>query len=402
MSNTVLNAVSERRLRPIYELLDNGNYKKAFHETEKVLKKQKDLLAAKVLKTIALHRMGKEEEAFLLSNEIIVQEPTDENSLQGLSLYYKEIQKSELICPLYENAVRLCPGNEEYLSHLFMAYVRHEKFQQMQRVAMLLFKQHPKNPYLFWGIMAIVLQAENASDRNLAKKMYLPLAEKMIEKHVNNGRIEAEAEVKLYLMILDLLGKHEKALEVANGELGEMLTCDIGGRSAMILEIQEKLSNWEFANNEHKKLLKENPSVWNYAVGYLDSLFHLLDKDGESKAQNDLNSCPENSTRLQEEIQFIINLVTEENALLEWKRRGPYLLRLEMLKRMKERFGDDDQETCFGPAKQLLLEYALDFSTKPFCFSDLKPYFSLLHNKKQFLTQLNEQQSSLTSTGWNG
>jgi len=28
--------------------LDTGNYKKAYHEAEKVLKKQKDLLAAKV------------------------------------------------------------------------------------------------------------------------------------------------------------------------------------------------------------------------------------------------------------------------------------------------------------------------------------------------------------------
>ena len=48
------------------------------------------------MKTIALHRMGKEEEAFALSEEIVAVEPTDENSLQGLSLFFKEIKKSEL------------------------------------------------------------------------------------------------------------------------------------------------------------------------------------------------------------------------------------------------------------------------------------------------------------------
>jgi len=41
---------------------------------------------------------------------------------------------AELISPMYEQAVKLCPQNEEYISHLFMSYVRQEKFQEMQRV----------------------------------------------------------------------------------------------------------------------------------------------------------------------------------------------------------------------------------------------------------------------------
>jgi len=36
------------------------------------------------------------------------------------------------------------------------------------------------------------LQAQNA-DKKLAQTMYLPLAEKMIEKHIEKGKIEAEA-----------------------------------------------------------------------------------------------------------------------------------------------------------------------------------------------------------------
>ena len=52
-------------------------------------------LLLQVLKTIALHRMGKGKDAFALSEEIVALEPTDENSLQGLSLYFKEIRKSK-------------------------------------------------------------------------------------------------------------------------------------------------------------------------------------------------------------------------------------------------------------------------------------------------------------------
>ena len=49
--------------------------------------------------------------------------------------------------------------------------------------------------------------------------MLLPLAERMTEKYVNEDRIEAEAEVGMYIMILELLGKHEKALQVVRGPL---------------------------------------------------------------------------------------------------------------------------------------------------------------------------------------
>lgn len=48
---------------------------------------------------------------------------------------------AEHICTLYEAAVKHCPGNEEYLTHLFMSYVRHEKFREMQKVGSLVIDQ---------------------------------------------------------------------------------------------------------------------------------------------------------------------------------------------------------------------------------------------------------------------
>ena len=39
----------------------------------------------------------------------------------------------------------------------------------------------------------ISLQAHNCTDSNLSKKMFLPLAEKMTKKYVDEGKIEAEA-----------------------------------------------------------------------------------------------------------------------------------------------------------------------------------------------------------------
>lgn len=61
--NSAESQVAERRLRPIYDWLDTGNNKKALQEADKVLKKQPEFQCCKVLKCLALIRLGKEDEA---------------------------------------------------------------------------------------------------------------------------------------------------------------------------------------------------------------------------------------------------------------------------------------------------------------------------------------------------
>ena len=75
-----------------------------------------------------------------------------------------------------------------------------------------------KNPYYFWAVMSLVMQAH--LDKNLAEKMYLPLADRMVTKYVDDEKIEAEAEVQLYLIILQARGKWQEALNVVQGKLG--------------------------------------------------------------------------------------------------------------------------------------------------------------------------------------
>ena len=65
-----------------------------------------------------------------------------------------------------------------------------------------------------------VFQAISAQDEKLAQTMFLPLAERMVEKMVKEEKIEAEAEVQLYFMILERLGKCVEALDVVRGPLG--------------------------------------------------------------------------------------------------------------------------------------------------------------------------------------
>ena len=114
----VPNAVSERRLRPIYgewscecfakkwrkyvgflnillDWLDNGNNKKALSEAEKVLKKQPDFVCCKVLKSLALIRLNRESEALPILDSITNDGTTDEGALQAMNIAYRELQQGK-------------------------------------------------------------------------------------------------------------------------------------------------------------------------------------------------------------------------------------------------------------------------------------------------------------------
>ena len=75
--NSAESQVAERRLRPIYDWLDNGNNKKALQEADKVLKKQPDFQCCKVLKCLALIRLGREGEAETILHKVIFENLVD-------------------------------------------------------------------------------------------------------------------------------------------------------------------------------------------------------------------------------------------------------------------------------------------------------------------------------------
>ena len=88
------------RLRPIYDWLDNGNNRRALQEADKVLKKQPDFQCCRVLKCLALIRLGREEEVVPILDRVLAESPVDEGSLQGMTIAYRELQQPEKICTM--------------------------------------------------------------------------------------------------------------------------------------------------------------------------------------------------------------------------------------------------------------------------------------------------------------
>lgn len=158
---------------------------------------------------------------------------------------------------LYANAAEQDAGNEEILSQLFMAYVRVNDFQSQQKVAMQLYKLKPKNPYYCWAVMSCVLKAlrgaESASPDK--SKLLLELAQRMVEKLINDDKMDAEQEVQLYLSILQNQGKYKEAWDFLQGPLGTRLYP--GAPDSLKIDLLKFLKRWSDLNLMLKNLLRD-------------------------------------------------------------------------------------------------------------------------------------------------
>ncbi|KAK7505933.1 hypothetical protein BaRGS_00002655, partial [Batillaria attramentaria] len=393
--------VNERRLRPIYDCLDNGNNKKAIQEADKVLKKQKDFQCAKVLKALALLRLGRQDESAVLLQEVHSQHPIDDATLQAMSICYREVHKLEAIADMYENAHKARPDNEEVLSSLFMAHVRLGSYKKQQQTAMALHKLRPqKNPYYFWAVMSSVMQAHSSPDPKLAKTMYLPLAERMTKKYMDEGKIEAEAEVLLYLMVLELQEKWQDAVDLLEGPLGERVVSELNMRSIRLADLHCKLKNWDKGNVLYKKLLKENPDQWQFWLCYLNTVFQLIDSGFTPSTESGAgegNEADKVDCTLEDAMEFINEQIKgcQDGPLL----RGPYLAQMELVRILQER--KSELLKIAGPPSELFQQYFDLFGSKPCCAMDLKPYICLL-KPEELHTLIDKFSKSLKLTTDNG
>ncbi|XP_076276164.1 phagocyte signaling impaired isoform X1 [Lasioglossum baleicum] len=337
--------VNERRLRRIYDWLDNGNNKKALQEADKVLKKQPSNQCAEMLKALALLRLGKENECQVIMDKVRSKIPCEDSTLQVMSICYREIHQPNKISEVYEAATKADPNNEELLTHLFMSYVRLGDYTKQRQTALALYKLKPKNPYYFWAVMSIVMQAIHAEEK-LAKTVILPLAERMVTKIIKDGKMEAEQEVQLYLMILELQGKSEEMLNVLSGPLAVHLSPISQAKAALLL----KLERFPEAANAYKELINENTDNWAYYKDYLSAALKFQ--------------------KTEECLEFFDKIITTS----EKKVRSPYLAKFELFKRTQSKGTIEN----IAEPMNIMHQYFSQFGEKDCVVEDLRLYLNLL------------------------
>ena len=86
--------------------MDNGNNKKALQEADKVLKKQPNFDCCKALKSLALIRLSREDDASPILDSILEQGTTDEGALQAMNIAYRELHQSKTHNMLFDEIMR--------------------------------------------------------------------------------------------------------------------------------------------------------------------------------------------------------------------------------------------------------------------------------------------------------
>ncbi|XP_031637101.1 phagocyte signaling-impaired protein [Contarinia nasturtii] len=364
--------VVERRLRPIYDSFEVGNNKKALHETEKVLKKTPNLRCARALKGLALMRLGKTEESNAIINQIVAEKPSDEATMQVLSYIYKEMEEFAKICVIYQNAVEKDGTNEELLTQLFMSYARIDEFAMQQRVAMELYKFTQKKPYFCWIVMSCLLKAFRGTDKDdpTKRKVSLELAQRMMEKMINESKLNAEQDAQLYLIILNEQKKYAEQLTFLDSTTCKSIYA--GAPIEMRIKLMKNLKQWPELNVLLKGLLKEHIDRWDLYQDYIQTVVELVknktapETDDKTSYDTSFESCHE----------FLCELIESSNK----KFRGPYLARLELYRVMDR--NQFDAHKLLGEFIELLIDYFRIFGEKPCCAKDIV----------LFLDDLKEQQ----------
>ncbi|KAF7728781.1 N-alpha-acetyltransferase 25, NatB auxiliary subunit [Apophysomyces ossiformis] len=317
-----------------------------------MLKKTPDWPLLKALKAVVLVRTGKEDEASKLCEQLSSAVPTDEATLQAVSLAYKELGLNKAMVELYEKVSNLQPKNEEFAKNWFMAMVRNSDYKGQQQAALKLHRTFKSNKYLFWTVMSLVLQGQDGS------ALSYTLAERMMQKAHEEGRLEDVEHMRLYLLILLDQKKHAEALALLDTPLGQKSLKDPEVRQirSELLLLNQKWND-VLSSSQHA-LRKENSDDWFSWLAYFDAL------------EPSLETTPESCETAHQLVAELKESTLKSSVL----KRGPFLAELELDHRLRKvgKQDNDDHTT------QLIVSYFERFGSKSCCFEDLQTYTKFL------------------------
>jgi tetratricopeptide (TPR) repeat protein len=229
--------IRSRKLTPIYNAIEGGNYSKGAN-----LCLKKDVAnwdTTKALLSYCYSNLNRKDEALLLAQEVIGRKPTDDATLFPLKLTLKSLQAYDAMITLYESVLEANPSNLKMSEELFFTYVRKDEPKQMQLLAQKLYKQTGSARYLFWAVTSMLCQGPEGAE------VTLKLAEMMLKKTLfkpngdSRGITSEKAEpgweeAELYYEVLMRQGCQKEAVTVLT-ELRE--------RSSKASETSEDQSN---------------------------------------------------------------------------------------------------------------------------------------------------------------
>lgn len=382
--------IMARYVRPIYEAIDNRQYRPAIKLCEH--KRVAHLDIVRVLKAHCLERIGRATEALDICRAVQRTKPLDDTLLNTMHLVFKLAGCEHEMLPTYEYAcAHQDPPNDELYQSLFFAYVKRGDFLKQQQTALKMYKAFGTLKYMCWATMSMMLQVQHGTT---PPKM-LALAERMLVKTLRELKSDDGEALQLALLIMKLQDKHTDAVQLfdelvpavsaadatdgkktkktraAEGkgayeediELGPMQAID---RLTLEATLAKRILDWKRCVNVNKELLeKYNADDWKFLLEFIGARFQQAGDDFQP---------------LDEELTTFLTELQKKPG--NERMRGPALaiihVKSEILKRLLEH---KKAEMLVHKAEEQLVDqievYMKRFYTKTCCFSDLKQYLSL-------------------------
>lgn len=199
--------------------------------------------------------------------------------------------------------------------------------------------------------------------------MFLPLAEKKILKFAEEGKITAEAEVDLYLMILERQHKYQDIINVIEGPLGEHLSNHLDFLTRRKGQLLVKLNRWKEAFELYRSLIENNPDQLEYYAEWFNVAFALDDQT--------TNEAKDGKLYIGQVVELLRQFSDRgvSDAIFA-KLRGPYIARTHLFHLLQEKESSSPQlkilKLSIGESRvNLLLELFKNFGNKNCCYHDI-------------------------------
>ena len=224
----------------------------------------------------------------------------------------------------------------------------------------------------------------------------LPLAEKMCKKFIDEEKIQAEAEMDLYLMILERQEKYQEMINVLESELYSNLVSNyLHSATRRKAGLLIKLKRYKIAFEEYKKLIENNLDQIEYYMELYDIACYL---DQELTNNHNIDASNNNHPDANDYVSKVVNFIEEciltqsigliqtndhsselNDSLKNFTKkhhllRGPYIAKFLILQMLnKERVHGDANHQIeeFSSNSDLLFQYFRNFGSKFACIYDM-------------------------------
>ncbi|RMZ80671.1 hypothetical protein DV738_g2670, partial [Chaetothyriales sp. CBS 135597] len=386
-------SVTDRRVRPIEDAAEAGQWKNALKECDKCQKKGEKsdrFLALKALVLVhqadeKLRERGRAEALQLARREPV---PTNQRAIDLLTDTFDELSLADESDRLWQRAISQSDNKELAFSHMWKCIAKDHWLEAQKSLASFK-KAFPKErQYEFWNVVLcflvhldpVVDEKQRALFGTLAYRMLVKLAEAVPNQQdelLAPGKSIVTAEELCFLVHVYLDGGHAaEAVQLLcspkfdeNSNIGKQ---DPQLRSELLVKALTKAEKWDEAFSICAELLKQPENAID------DRVWDLL-----------LTAQAKTTTDRQADLE---KLLTDHTSESQPHNRSAFVARMKYLKSRAGGASDRDNNDLLS----LCQAYFSQHQTKIFVFTDLLPILRSLNQADQdrFRKFLSEQQSA--------